>query len=116
MASGIYDNGCVEYLMSVKDATKNIETERVEVCVVYRFPNVYLEELPGLPPDQKIDFEIKLLLGTTPIFEAPYRIAPTELKQLKQQLQELLDKKFIRPSYFPVGSSSVVCKEEGWVR
>ena len=67
--------------------------------VVYRFPNVSPEELPGLPSNREIKFEIELLPGTMPISKAPYRMALTELKELKQQLQELLDKKFIRLSY-----------------
>ena len=52
------------------------------------FEDVFSEELPGLPPDREIEFEIELLPGTVPISQAPYRIAPTELKELKVQLQE----------------------------
>ena len=55
--------------------------------------------MPGLPPDREIEFESELLSGTIPISKAPYRMAPAELKELNQQLQELLDKKFIHPSY-----------------
>ena len=67
--------------------------------VVCRFPDMSPEELSGLPSDQEIKFEIELLPGTMPISKAPYRMAPAELKELKQQLQELLDKKFICFSY-----------------
>ena len=81
------------------DTTKTVATELADVRVVYRFPDVFPKELPRLLPDREIEFEIELLPGTTPISKAPYRMAPAELKELKQQLQELLDKKFIRPSY-----------------
>ena len=64
---------------------------------------VFPEELLGLPPDRAIVFEIELMLGTSPIFKAPYRMASIELKELQTQLQELLDRGFIRPSYSPWG-------------
>ena len=72
--------GCVGYLVSVVDATKKVVTEFADVRVVCKFPDVFPEELPGLPPYQ----EIELLLGTAPISMAPYRMAPAELKELKQ--------------------------------
>ncbi|XP_038976501.1 uncharacterized protein LOC120107335 [Phoenix dactylifera] len=61
------------------------------------------DELPELPPDRKIEFSIDLITGTGPISKAPYRMAPAELKELKEQLQELLDKGFFRPSVSPWG-------------
>ena len=70
-----------------------------------------------MPPDQKIKFEIELLPGTAPISKAHYRMAPGELKELKQQLQELLDKKFILPSYSPWGTLVLfVKKKDGSMR
>ena len=65
--------------------------------VVCEFLNVFLEELLGLPHDREIGFPIDLQSGTTPISQAPYRMAPTELRELKVQLQELLDSGFKRP-------------------
>ncbi|KAA0043250.1 gag protease polyprotein [Cucumis melo var. makuwa] len=65
-----------------------------------KYPDV-LDELRGLLPPREIDFAIELELGTAPISRAPYRMAPAELKELKGQLQELLDKGFIRPSVSP---------------
>ena len=62
---------------------------------------MFPEELPNLPPEREVDLSVKILLGTTPIFRAPYRMAPTELKELKIQLQKFLDKGFIRPSVSP---------------
>ena len=59
------------------------------------------EYLPGLPLDREIEFVIDLVPGTAPILKALYQMSPTELKELKVQLQELLDKGFIRPSFSP---------------
>ena len=59
------------------------------------FPDVFPEELPGIPPVREVDLSIEILPGIAPTFRAPYRMAPIELKELKIQLQELLDKGFI---------------------
>ena len=58
-----------------------------DVRVIQEFPKVFPDDLPGLPPTQEIDFTIELVPGTEPISKAPYRMAPTELKELKTQLQ-----------------------------
>ena len=72
--------------------------------VVCRFPDVFLEELSRLPLDREIEFEIELQTRTTPISKAPCRMAPSKLKELKQQFEDFLDKKFIHPSYSPWGA------------
>ena len=72
-----------------------------DVPVVRDFLDVFLDDLPGLPREQEIDFPIDLVPGTAPISLPPYRMAPTELKELKTQLQELVDRGFIRPSISP---------------
>ncbi|TYK18698.1 ty3-gypsy retrotransposon protein [Cucumis melo var. makuwa] len=69
-------------------------------------------ELPRLPPHREIEFAIELEPGTVPISRAPYRMAPTELKELKVQLQELLDKGFIRPSVSPWGAPVLFLKKK----
>ena len=74
------------------------------IPVVCEFPDVFLEELPGLPPQREIDFKIELIPGAQPISKVPYRMAPTELKELKTQLDELLQKGFIKPSVSPWGA------------
>ena len=71
------------------------------VPVVCEFPDVFPEELPGLPPDREIEFCIDVVPRTDPISMPPYRMAPTKLKELNDQLKELLDKDFIRPSTSP---------------
>jgi hypothetical protein len=70
--------------------------------VVHEFPDVFSDELPGMPPKRAIEFKIELQPGTTPIAKAPYKMSPVELANLKIQLQDLLDKGFIRPSSSPL--------------
>ncbi|CAL2247802.1 unnamed protein product [Prunus armeniaca] len=65
------------------------------------FSDVFPDDLPGLPPEREIEFTIELLPGTNPIYQTPYRMAPAELRELKIQLQELVDMGFIRPSVSP---------------
>ena len=60
--------------------------------MVNEFPDVFPDELPGLPPDREIEFAIDLAPGTEPVSKAPYRMAPIEMKELDIQLQELLEK------------------------
>jgi hypothetical protein len=71
------------------------------IPIVSKCPEVFPKDLPRLPPDREIEFSIDLLPGSDLISKAPYRMAPAELKELKEQLQELLDKGFIRPSVSP---------------
>jgi hypothetical protein len=68
--------------------------------------------LPGMPPDRDIEFAIELQPGTTPISKRPYRMPPAELAELKKQLQELLDKGFIRPSTSPWGCPALFVKKK----
>ncbi|KAA3484545.1 DNA/RNA polymerases superfamily protein [Gossypium australe] len=78
---------------------------------------VFPEELSGLPPVREVEFGIKLVSGTAPISIAPYRMAHLELKELKIQLQELIDKGFTRPSYSLWGAPVLfVKKKDGWMR
>ena len=79
--------------------------------VVCEYEDVFLNELPGLPPHRGVDFVIELHPGTSPISMTPYRMAPVELQELKVQLQELLDKGFIRPSTSPWGASVLFAKK-----
>ncbi|KAF5472166.1 hypothetical protein F2P56_008905, partial [Juglans regia] len=74
------------------------ELKLEQIRVVREYPEVFPEDLPGLPPEREVEFTIELAPGTAPISKAPYRMAPSELVELKEQLQDLLDKGFIRPS------------------
>nr|GFC98212.1 hypothetical protein [Tanacetum cinerariifolium] len=81
------------------------------------FPDVFPDELPGIPPVREVEFNIELISGSEPISKAPYRMAPVELKELKDQLQELLERGFIRPSVLPWGAPVLfVKKKDGSMR
>jgi hypothetical protein len=69
-----------------------------DIRVVCEYPDVFPEELPGMPPDRDVEFVIDLLSGTDPIFKRPYRMSSTQLLELKKQIKELLEKGFIHPS------------------
>ena len=81
--------------------SKRGQIELENILVVREFPNVFPQELLGIPLKIEVDLSIDILPGTTPISKAPYRMAPTELKDLNIQLQEFLDKGLIRPSVSP---------------
>lgn len=82
----LLDKGCAGYLASVVDDTKMSKLQPQDIPVVRDFTYVFPEELPGLPPDREIEFNIELIPGTSPISKTPYRMAPAELKELKTQL------------------------------
>src|SRR3954464_7669158 len=89
------------------------DTKAVELPpVVQEFPDVFSEELPGMPPVREVDFTIDLLPGTTPIFTPPYRMASAELEELDKQIKELLRLGFIRPSRSPWASSTLFAKKK----
>ncbi|KAM1179409.1 hypothetical protein ACFX2G_018988 [Malus domestica] len=115
-AKRLLSKGCQGYLAHVvlnDDALSSVE----DVRVVRYFPDVFPEDLPGLPPDRDVEFVIDLLPGTNPISLTPYRMAHAELRELKVQLQELVDKGFIRPSISPWGAPVLfVRKKDGTLR
>ncbi|WRX25294.1 Reverse transcriptase domain - like 10 [Theobroma cacao] len=101
------------YLAYVIDTSKG-EPKLKDVPIVSEFPDVFPDDLPGLPPDRELEFPIDLLPSTAPISIPPYRMALAELKELKVQLQELVDKGFIRPSISPwVAPVLFVKKKDG---
>jgi len=111
-ACKLIGKGCAAYLCAV-GVSDTQELDLKSIPVVQDFPEVF-EEMPGLPRDREIEFAIELLPGTAPISKAPYRMAPTELIELKKQLQELLDKGLIRPSVSPWGAPILfVRKKDG---
>ncbi|GJS10828.1 putative reverse transcriptase domain-containing protein [Tanacetum coccineum] len=93
------------YLFVAQVVEKEPAERRLEdVPVICEFPDVFPEDLPGLPPSRQVEFVIELVPGAAPVARAPYRLAPSEMKELARQLQELSDKGFIRPSSSPWGA------------
>ena len=84
----------------------------VSILVVCEFLDVFLEDLPRLPLDRDVDFSIELEPGIAPISRRPYRMAPKELAKMKKQLEELLEKGFIRPSSSPWGCLAIFMKKK----
>jgi hypothetical protein len=83
-------------------ATNSSKVDPLEIIkVVSEFPDVFLKELPGMPPERKVEFAIELLPGTAPIFKRAYRVSRPELVELKKQIDELSEKGYIRPSTSP---------------
>jgi hypothetical protein len=89
-----------------------MESPVKKISVVYEYAYLFPNELPGMPPDRDIEFAIELQPGTAPISKRPYRMPPAELAELKKQLQELLDKGFIRPSTSPWGCPALFVKKK----
>jgi hypothetical protein len=88
--------------------TQNLE----DIPVACEFPDVFPNDMPGMPPDREVKFTIKLQPGMTPVSRQPYKMTPKELTELKIQLKELLDKGYIRPSSSPWGCSALFVKKK----
>nr|GEU65064.1 putative reverse transcriptase domain-containing protein [Tanacetum cinerariifolium] len=107
--------GCDVFLEhgTTKKAEDKTEEKRLEdVPIVREFPEVFPEDLPGIPPTQQVEFQIDLVPGATPLAWAPYRLTQFEMKELSDQLQELFNKGFIRPSSSPWGASVLFVKKK----
>jgi hypothetical protein len=113
--------GQEEILLSIPVAIPTKPTGRVyeaiipeiqDIPVVCEFPDVFPEDLPGLPPERDVEFVIELKPGTAPISRRSYRMPPNELAELKTQLQDLLEKGFIRPSSLPWGCPAIFVKKK----
>jgi hypothetical protein len=93
----------------------SVEGKTLEyIRVVNEFPDVFPEDLPGMPPDRDIEFSIELIPGTAPIPKRPYRMDVKDLAELKKQIEELLSKGFIHPSSSPWGAPTLlVDKKDG---
>ncbi|GJY19517.1 putative reverse transcriptase domain-containing protein [Tanacetum coccineum] len=107
--------GCPIFLAQVtmkKAEDKSKEKQLEEVPIVQDFPEVFPEDLPGIPPTRQVEFQIDLIPGAAPVARAPYRLAPSEMKELSDQLKELSDKGFIRPSSSPWGAPVLFVKKK----
>jgi hypothetical protein len=110
--------GCQVYAIQVTNLLEKVDKPKLEDFVVLRdFRDMFVDEIPELPPRREIDFSIDLLPGSAPISKAPYRMSLPELTELRVQLQELLDKEYIRPSVSPWGAPVLfVKKKDGTLR
>ena len=108
--------GYLYHLVWVNDLEHEVPSIE-SLSIVNEFQEVFPEDLPGIPPEREIDFGIDIDLSTKPILIPPYRMAPAELKELKLQLKDLLDKGFIQPSISPWGAPVLfVKKKDGTLR
>ncbi|GJY29522.1 putative reverse transcriptase domain-containing protein [Tanacetum coccineum] len=107
--------GCPVFLANVntKETEDKSEKKRLEdVPIVRDFLDVFPEDFSGLPLTQQVEFQIELILGAAPVARAPYRLTPSEMKELSKQLKELSDKGFIRPSSSPWGALVLFVKKK----
>ncbi|GKF46130.1 hypothetical protein Tco_0135932, partial [Tanacetum coccineum] len=99
--------------VTTKEIEDKSEKKRLkDVPIVQDFPEVFPDDLSGLPPTRQVEFQIDLVPGAAPVARAPYRLAPSEMKELSEQLKELSDKGFIRPSSSPWGASVLFVKKK----
>ncbi|XP_073022767.1 uncharacterized protein [Primulina eburnea] len=103
--SRLLEHGHEGYLIYAVDVTEKKKEVGIEdIPIIAEFADVFPDEIPGFPPAREVEFGIELMPGTSPISRTPYRMAPAELRELKAQLQDLLDKGYIRPSVSPWGA------------
>ncbi|GKA39466.1 putative reverse transcriptase domain-containing protein [Tanacetum coccineum] len=103
--------GCQIFIIQVMEK-KSDEKRLEDIPIVREFPDVFPEDLPGLPPVRQVEFQIDLIPGAAPVARAPYRLAPSEMQELSNQLQELADRGFIRPSTSPWGAPVLFVKKK----
>ncbi|GJV68829.1 putative reverse transcriptase domain-containing protein [Tanacetum coccineum] len=111
----VHGEGCQVILAQIstkKEEDKSEGKQLKDVPIVQDFPEVFPEDLPGLPLARRVEFQIDLILGAAPVARAPYRLAPSEMMELSEQLQELSDKGFIRPSSSPWGAPILFVKKK----
>ncbi|GJY82279.1 putative reverse transcriptase domain-containing protein, partial [Tanacetum coccineum] len=107
--------GCQIFLAQIsakKEEDKSEGKQLKDVPIVQDFPEVFPEDLPGLPPARPVEFQVDLIPGAAPVARAPYRLAPSKMKELSEKLQELSDKGFIRPSSSPWGAPVLFVKKK----
>ncbi|KAG7594102.1 Integrase catalytic core [Arabidopsis thaliana x Arabidopsis arenosa] len=110
-AERMLEKGCEAYIATITTNEVGANAELRDIPIANEFTDVF-EAVRGLPPDRSDPFTIELEPGTTPISKAPYRMAPAEMAELKKQLEELLDKGFIRPSSSPWGAPVLFVKKK----
>ena len=114
-ARKLLSKGCEGFLchvVNIEDAKSSLE----DIPVVREFLDVFSDEIPGMPPLREVEFCIDLTPRAAPVPRAPYRMAPMELKEVKTQLEELLEKECIRPSTSPWGATILFVKKKDETR
>nr|GFD25170.1 putative reverse transcriptase domain-containing protein [Tanacetum cinerariifolium] len=91
---------------------KSKEKQMKDMTVIRDFLEVFPEELPGIPPSRKVEFQTYLVPGATPVARAPYRLTPSKMKELSVQQQQLLEKEFIHSSSSPSGAPVLFVKKK----
>ena len=107
--------GSKDYAVTRTDEESLIKIDKLKVediPILREYVDVFPEEIPGLPPKRELDFTIELVLGTVPSSKAAYRMNILEFNELKSQLKELIDKKYIRPSVSPWGAPVIFVKKK----
>ncbi|XP_073139103.1 uncharacterized protein [Henckelia pumila] len=116
-AKQLVHDGCEAFLASIALTELPARPDVLDVEVVRDFEDVFPGDVAGIPPDREAEFSIDLIPGTVSISKAPYRLAPTKMNELKEKIQELLDKGFIRPNFSPWGAPVLfVKKNDGSLR
>ncbi|KAJ0578601.1 putative nucleotidyltransferase, Ribonuclease H [Helianthus annuus] len=115
-AHKLMKHGCKAFMIYANEPEKE-SLKFGDVPVVRDFEDVFLEDLPGIPPEREVEFGTELIPGAKPVAKAPYRLALSELQELMSQIQDLLDKGFIRPNVSPWGAPiQFVKKKDGSMR
>nr|GEU78967.1 reverse transcriptase domain-containing protein [Tanacetum cinerariifolium] len=105
-------DGKIVRISAKEEEDKSEEKQLKDVPVIQDYPEVFPKDLPGLPPVRPVKFHIDLILGAVPVARAPYRLAPSKMKELSEQLQELSEKAFIRPSSLHWGALVLFVKKK----
>ncbi|XP_073286711.1 uncharacterized protein [Primulina huaijiensis] len=116
-ARKLIKRGCQAFLACIVSVTEPVNQRLEDVDVVSELSSVSPDDVLVIPLDREVDFSIELMPGIVPISKAPYRLAPTEMKEPKDKIQDLLDKGFIRPSFSTWGAPvPFVKKKDGSMR
>ncbi|GJR19956.1 reverse transcriptase domain-containing protein [Tanacetum coccineum] len=107
--------GCQVFVAQIMEK-KSDEKRLEDIPVVREFPKVFPEDLPGLPPVRQVEFQIDLIPGATPVARAPYRLAPSEMQELSNQLQELADREGVTANQSEKNPENLLKKEKLYAR
>lgn len=107
-----FNDNATSFVVIVQDKKEDSEQQAIGIPVVQEYADVYLDEVPRLPPKREVEFSIDLIPSVGPVSVAPYRMTRAELAELKKHIEELLEKKFIKPSVSPWGALVFLVKKK----